>query len=239
MLSTFKWISILSILTLALAGCAGAGAGGKDAANGADGAVDQPAAEAPVGNAGEEAAGGEESGEAAAEDTGAPVEDAEFVTAGEPKEIETTIEGMNEKVTVIPYTIQAYQISYNLRDRFELQSSDPKAQTAVYAAKMGEAEATIEVKVLRDTSMKDAVAAMQEELKSEGFNGEAAVEDVRDATAVPYKMANYSGDGTFAGFKVFGLGEHSLVIKHKYPAEAGDGMAAIMNEMLTSLTIGK
>ncbi|WP_199615245.1 hypothetical protein [Paenibacillus alkalitolerans] len=245
MLQSFRWFVLLTVFTVVLAGCGATSGNGGDAGDeveSGEGSVEQPAAQTPAEETpGEEPVSDEQTvEEPVAEDESAaeePTVETEFVTAGEPKEIETTIEGMPEKVTVTPYTIASYGISYDMRTDMGAPEVDSDTRTVTYATQMGDDAAKITVQVLENTSVNDAVAQMKEIMASEGYGGGGAVDDNADAASLPFKAANYQADGYYAGFKVFGVGEHSLVVKHSYPFDAGDGMAAVMNEMLSSLAV--
>jgi hypothetical protein len=248
-LKKMKRIAILAVLALAAAGCAGTGGDEGVAVNEGEGNVEQPATQSPEGEMPvEEPSSSDENAdepveapaeEEPAEEPGEPADDAAFVSAGEPKEIETTIEGMTETVSVTPYTIVAYGISYDLRTDMGAPEVDAGQRTVKYITQMGDDTAQIVVQVLENTTVNDAVAAMKDLMQSEGYGDEMPVEEIQDAYSIPFKMANYQGDGYFAGFKVFGFGDHSLVVRHRYPFEAGDGMSAVMREMLSSLTINE
>lgn len=259
MLNKMKRLAVLAAFTLAIAGCSGATGGGAEseaeegmevqepAGTGDDTVTSDETVEEPVDGqpAQEEEPATEETppgegveGEASPSSVGT-AGDAEFVTAGEPKEIETTIEGMPEKVTVTPYAIQEFGISYDLRTDMGEPEVDADTQTVTYATQMGDEVARIVVRIMKNTSVNDAVQAMKEQMEADGLTPGGDVEENTDAYSVPFKMANYQGDNVYAGFKVFGAGDHALVVSHSYPFEAGDGMSAVLNEMFTSLAVSE
>ncbi|WP_274366185.1 hypothetical protein [Paenibacillus thermotolerans] len=254
MVNKMKWLAVLAVFTLAVAGCSGANGGGAE--SGADDGteIQEPAGtgddtvtpEEPADDSSDVQPGQEEpaTDETPADGAGSSgsvgtAGNAEFVTAGEPKEIETSIEGMTEKVKVTPYAIKEFGISYDLRTDMGEPEVDADAQTVTYATQMGDEVARIVVRIMINTSVKDAVQAMKEQMEADGFTSGEGVKVITDSYSVPFNMANYQGDNVYAGFKVFGAGENALVVTHSYPFEAGDGMGAVLNEMLQSLKVSE
>lgn len=226
----WKWaypVALLALAAVVAGGCTAAG----------NGNVEQPATETPA----EESSGaGESSGseEPAAEAPGAEEPGAEqpaasglSVTTGAEVQIETSIEGMAEQVEVTEYVIEPYGIKYQLRSAM----GEPAVENGqvVYRTQMGDDVATVAVEVWTDTALEDALKLTKEQYASDGFAGS----EVRDASTetLTGKVSGFQEDGYYIGYHVYALGSNAVVIHRSYPFDAGDGMAAVLNEMITSL----
>jgi hypothetical protein len=227
MMKQAKWLAMLAALAIMVAGCGAAtNEGNSDQGNGA---AEQPTQETPA----------EQPAETPTEEPAEPAEEPTKelgVETGDTVEIDTQIEGNAEKVKVVQYTLTPYNIGYVLRDLL----SAPKVENGqvVHTAKMGDYTASVKLEV------------------KEGMTFEQAVEEARKAYADGYEAADPADIGTelngykgmvqgfqkdeqFHGFHVFDVDGLQIVIHHTYPYDAGDGMGAIMHELLKSLKVEK
>jgi hypothetical protein len=230
-----KWLITAAALTMLISGCTAAPS--EEQAN--PGAVEQPADPGTE----EETNGAEPSGEEApaegeadepAQETGegGPAGDSLSVIKGETKEIDTMIEGMTEKVEVTEFTLMPYDIRYQLRSRF----GEPKMENgqAVYTDTMG----TIALEVKPGVSLEDAVSQAQANY-ADGYEAGEPMDIAADVNSFPGVMQYFHKGNEAYGYKVYDIGGNALVITFSYPLEAGDGMAAVLHELETSIAPAK
>lgn len=154
------------------------------------------------------------------------------VEIGDVKEIETQIEGMTEKVNVVEYVLQPYGIGFSLRDAM----GEPSVEDgqAVFRTQMGDDVATVAVGVMEGVTVEEA-AAEAEKQYAQGYEGGERQTLNPDLYPYPGIAQHYTKDGYYYGFDVVDLEGRVLVIHHSYPFDAGDGMGAVMHEMLSSI----
>ncbi|HZG85729.1 hypothetical protein [Paenibacillus sp.] len=220
-------LALLAALALALtaAGCSGAADGEEP------GASEQPSQESPSQETPSQESPTEQTPEAEqpAEEQS---EAALGVEKGASKTIDTEIEGMSEQVNVTEYTLTPYNIQFVLRtDMGEPTVEDGKV---VYKTQMGDDVATISFEVKEGMTMDDAVAEAQQAY-ADGYEAQEPADIGTDLNGYSGKIQGFQKEDYFYGFHVFSVNDNALVIHHSYPAEAGDGMGAVMHEMLQSI----
>jgi len=254
MWNAWKKMAIFALLASAVAAWGGGGGGDADGPPGAtqppasaepsaspqpeDPGAEQPGdgAGADEGGAGGIGAGGGSAGEGGAEGGVSilPAPGPILVELGETLEIDTEIEGSTETVTVVEYTLQPYGIKFVLRDLMGAPAVE--GDQVVFRAPMGEHEATVAVGV-RDGVTLDEAFAEAAALYADGY--EANEPETLEAGRYPYpgKSQHFRKDGYYYGFDVIDVDGRMLVIHHSYPFDAGDGMGAVLHEMLTSIKL--
>jgi len=154
------------------------------------------------------------------------------VETGAATTIDTEVEGMAEQVNVTEYTLTPYNIQFVLRtDMGEPTVEDGKV---VYKTQMGDDLATIAFEVKEGMAMADAVAEAQQAY-ADGYEAQELADIGTDLNGYPGNIQGFQKGDYFYGFHVFDVNGNALVIHHSYPAEAGDGMGAVMHEMLKSI----
>ncbi|WP_309121929.1 hypothetical protein [Paenibacillus sp.] len=228
----WKWLAILAALAIAVVGCGAADEGNSDPKDGGA-ASEQPAPETPAESP--EAPAGETPTEQPAEPAEQPAKEL-GVKTGETVEIESEIEGMKETVKVVEYTLTPYNISYVLRDLL----SAPKVENGqvVHTAKMGDYTASVWLEVKEGMSLDQAVEEVRKSY-ADGYEASDPADIGTELNGYVGMVQGYQKDEQFHGFHVFDLNGDAVVIHHTYPYEAGDGMGAIMSDMLKSLKVEK
>ncbi|HZG76080.1 MAG TPA: hypothetical protein VEZ72_09490 [Paenibacillus sp.] len=224
MMKQTKWLAILAALAIMVAGCGAAADEGNS-----DQAASPPTQETPA----------EQPAETPTEEPAEPAEEPAKelgVETGETVEIDTQIEGNAEKVKVVQYTLTPYNIGYVLRDLL----SAPKVENGqvVHTAEMGDHTASVKLEVKEGLTFEQAV----EEARSAYADGYEAADPADIGTELNgYKgmVQGFQKDEQFHGFHVFDVDGLPIVIHHTYPSEAGDGMGAILLELLKSLKVEK
>ena len=244
-----KKMAVLALLAAVAAACANNGGTGGNAGSGDPPAAQEPAGDSGGAGTGGDGAGGEDADEAGSgrdgaggEGTGGADGDVSILPApadlkveiGQTREIETQIEGMTEKVNVIEYTLLPYGIKFALRDMME--GPEVLDGQAVFVREMGENLAIVTVSVAEGADL-EAAAAEAAAIYSDGF--EAGEAENLDTKRYPYpgKSQHFRKEGYYYGFDVVDVNGLLLVIHHAYPFDAGDGMGAVMHEMLASIEL--
>lgn len=235
-----KKLAMLALLAAMAAACSNGG--GTDET---PGQADPPAVEEPT-PAPEDPAAENPDGEAPADDETPAEEPADdgmsilpaptvlLVETGEVKEIETQIEGSTEKVNVVEYMLQPYGIKFALRDAMGAPSVED--DQVVFRTQMGDDVATVAVSVKEGVDLETAVAEAALAY-ADGYEA-GELEDLnREWYPYPGKSQHYRKDGYYYGFDVVDVDGALLVIHHSYPFDAGDGMGAVMHEMLASVAL--
>ncbi|TLS50973.1 hypothetical protein FE782_18180 [Paenibacillus antri] len=229
MLKQWKWLAMLAALAIAVAGCGAADEGNSDQQDGGA-ASEQPAQETPAEQP--EAPAGETPTEEPAEEPAKEL----GVETGETVEIESEIEGTKEMVTVVEYTLTPYNIGYVLRDLL----SAPKVENGqvVHTAKMGDYTASVRLEVKEGMSLDQAVEEARKSY-ADGYEASDPADIGTELNGYVGMVQGYQKDEQFHGFHVFDMDGDAVVIHHTYPYDAGDGMGAIMHDMLKSLKLEK
>ncbi|NMO95043.1 hypothetical protein [Paenibacillus lemnae] len=157
------------------------------------------------------------------------------VHTGSTISMETTIEGMTEEVKVVEYTLTPAGIQYHLR--VLMGSPSVEGGQVVYQRAMGEGTAELMVEVLEETPLEEAAGKAQHTLQQKGFTP-------GQTEKVPQELNGYEGtrqsflhEDQIHGYYAFDIEASCLIIYYSYPAEAADGMGAVMHEMLQSISI--
>jgi len=220
-----KWLAMLAALAIAAAGC-GAASEEDHSGHEDEGAVsEQPAEETPA----EEPAKEEPAQEKPAQEEPAKTLGVE---TGDTIEIESQIEGMSEKVKVVQYTLTPYGIQYVLRDL--LSAPAVENGQVVHTALMGDMTATVKLEVREGMTLDEAVAEAQKAY-ADGYEAAELADIGTELNSYPGKVQGFQKDEQFHGFHVFEVNGNAVVIHHSYPYDAGDGMGAILHDMLKSL----
>jgi len=211
-----KWLTILAVLAVAVSGCGAA----SEQGNGGQGAAEPPAQESPT----ETTPPAEQPAEEPAEELG--------VETGAEVEIETSIEGMSEKVKVTEYTLTPFGIRYVLRS--DMGAPAVENGQVVYKSQMGDDVATIAVEALAGVSLDEAVAEAQKRY-ADGYEAAELADIGTDLNGYPGKVQGFQKGNYLYGFNAFDVDGTAVVIHSSYPQDAGDGMGAVLYELIQSL----
>lgn len=223
-----KWMMTAAALAMLISGCNAAPAEEPENPDVAEQPADQSGEDNTGAQPPEEEAPQEDENSAEEPSAGESLS----VVKGETKEIDTMIEGMTEKVEVTEFTLMPYDISYQLRSRF----GEPVIEDgqAVYTDTMG----TIALEVQPGVALEYAAATAQAKF-ADGYEPGVQTEIPAEVNSFPGVMQYFHKDGKAYGYKVYEINGNALVITYSYPVEAGDGMAAVFNELETSITQAK
>lgn len=153
------------------------------------------------------------------------------VHTGSTETVIRKVEGMEQEVEVIHYTIEPYGINFQLDSIFERAEVTNDQVRYAYLE-----EYQIHFEVVENTTLEDTVTNLQEKFEAEGYDESFELEDT------PLEENHLIGKMQFfvspvKGFIAYEIGEDVLVITFEYPEEGGDGMYPLLLELRKSIEV--
>lgn len=155
----------------------------------------------------------------------------ELVT-GEQVTVKRTVEGMEQEVNVIQYTIIPYDISFQLDEIF----ADPAVQDnkVIFSTQQDMYQITLEV--IENKDLDEVVAELQKAYEEQAYDEKSSLEPT------PVEENNLIGKMQYfafpmRGFYAYQVDEHVLVITYQYPEEGGDGMIPLLEDLRRSIVV--
>jgi hypothetical protein len=250
----YKRFAIAIIFIVIFTGCSGTNTVDESANN--QGTIDTPTTEQPVVSEGEstETSSNTDSTdtnienesdetESSAEDAVEPAEVALgsmiplaglTISQGDIIKITTMIEGMEEEVDVTQYRLEPFGINYVMRT--DMGEPNVEANQVTYATQIGDDVASVSLFVIADMSLDEVAGTMQNWFDHQQVNITAPVQNiVNEATSYPGKLQYGQKSLAFVGYEAYQVEDVVLLTLNRYPFEAGDGMSAVIHELVSSL----
>lgn len=158
------------------------------------------------------------------------------LTTGKKETVTRTVEGMKEKVSVIPYTVKPYGISFKFDASYGKPAVYTDSQTVSFC-KMISKKSCIRVSLqFVDKTKADALTqSLNKEFAAKGYKKMGTVA-VKPAGALAGTLVNFASKTSYAGYTLYDLNNGSfLVVRHAYVKDAGDGAGSALNALRSSL----
>ncbi len=140
------------------------------------------------------------------------------------------IEGMSEEIHVVHYKITPYNISYQLDESFG--SPEWKDNQIIYSTQNDTYQIIFEVLV--HTDLEKAVTILQEEFGMDEYEEKSELENtLTEENNLKGLMQSFAYP--IKGFYLYEIDNHVLAITYQYPAEGGDGMMPLLEDLRKSI----
>lgn len=160
------------------------------------------------------------------------------LVTGKKETVTRTVEGMQEKISVVPYTVKPYGISFKLDAAYGKPVVYADSQTVSFAKLAGKKYILVSLQFVDKTKADALTQSLNKEFAKKGYklSGKVAV---KPKGALAGTLVNFASPTSYAGYTLYDLKNGSfLVVRHSYPKDAGDGAGSVLNALRSSLKAG-
>lgn len=161
------------------------------------------------------------------------------LVAGQKETVTRIVEGMKEKIAVIPYTAKPYGISFKLDAAYGKPAVNADTRTVSFTKTISKtASIRISLQFVDKTKADALTQSLNKEMAKSGYQ-ESGKTSVQPKGALAGTLVNFASKSSYAGYTLYDLKNGSfLVVRHSYPKEAGDGAGSALNALRSSFQAG-